>query len=66
MTEDGRAPDIERVWEHSIKPLLEEHFYGTGRDVEAEFGPKALERRVAEAADATPLKDSSEADAANR
>ena len=65
MTEDGRAPDIERVWEHSIKPLLEEHFYGTGRDIEAEFGPKALERRVAEAADATPLKDSSEADAAN-
>ena len=48
-----------------IKPLLEEHFYGTGRDIEAEFGPKALERRMAEAADATPPEDELEADAAD-
>ena len=52
MTKDGTAPDLERIWAHSVMPLLEEHYYGTGRDLEAEFGLAAIRRRVAAAADA--------------
>ena len=63
MTADGTAPDVARVWEHAIKPLLEEHFYGTERDIESEFSPKALAKRIAEAADATPLVDGADLDA---
>ncbi|MCY4087739.1 MAG: AAA family ATPase [Actinomycetia bacterium] len=36
--------DLDRVWRFAIKPLLEEHYYGTGRDVE-EFSFEALSRR---------------------
>lgn len=64
MTRTGVAPDVERVWTHAIKPLLEEHFYGTGRDIEAEFGPSALERRISEAADASSTEDEPNTDAA--
>ncbi|MDQ3662111.1 MAG: AAA family ATPase [Actinomycetota bacterium] len=63
MTADGTAPDVDRVWEHAIKPLLEEHFYGTERDIESEFSPKALAKRIAEAADATPVVDEAASDA---
>ncbi len=38
----GGPPNLERVWKHAILPLLEEHFFGTGKDVEAEFGLSAL------------------------
>ncbi len=51
MTEDGSARDLDRVWRHDLKPLLEERYFGSGRDIEAEFGLKALGRRLAEAAD---------------
>jgi len=61
MTADAEAPDVGRIWKHAVKPLLEEHFYGTGRDIDGEFGPKALERRVAEAVDATLPEDDSDA-----
>lgn len=53
MTRDGSAPDLERVWDHAILPLLEERFYGTGRDLEGEFGLNAIRKKVAAAADAT-------------
>ena len=42
MTADGSAPNLQRAWQHAIMPLLEEYYYGTGRDVEGEFGLKAL------------------------
>jgi 5-methylcytosine-specific restriction protein B len=42
ITPDGREPNLERIWKHAILPVLEEHYYGTGRDVRAEFGLKAL------------------------
>ncbi len=42
MTADGSAPNLERAWQHAIMPLLEEYYYGTGRDLESEFGLKAL------------------------
>ena len=52
MTKDATAPDLERTWAFAIMPLLEEHYYGTGRDLEAEFGLTAIRKRVAAAADA--------------
>ena len=36
--------DLDRVWRFAIKPLLEEHYYGTGRSVE-EFSFAALARQ---------------------
>jgi hypothetical protein len=53
MTADGSNPDLDTVWEYSIKPLLVEHYYGEGRDIENEFGPKALADQVASEADST-------------
>ena len=37
---------LERIWRTAILPLLEEHFFGEGRDIEAEFGLKALRKRL--------------------
>lgn len=47
ITADASEPNLERVWEHAIVPLLEEHFYGTERDVRDEFGLEALRRSLA-------------------
>ena len=33
---------LERVWRTELLPLLEEHHYGEGVDVEARYGPSAL------------------------
>lgn len=62
MTPDGSAPRLEQVWEHALKPLLEEHFYGSDRDIEGEFGFESLRRRLAEEADATVAAPDSEPD----
>lgn len=62
MTADGSAPNVERVWQHAIKPLLEEHFYGSGRDLDAEFSPGALRKRLSEAVDTVPIETTSQAD----
>ncbi|HET8863648.1 MAG TPA: AAA family ATPase [Solirubrobacterales bacterium] len=32
MNREGRAPNLERIWERSIMPMLHEHFYGTSWD----------------------------------
>lgn len=42
MTSGGQPPRLEHVWERSILPLLEEHYFGTQRDVRGEFGLAAL------------------------
>ena len=47
MTPDGSEPNLDRIWKHAIKPLLEEHFYGVGRDIDAEFGLKHLRSQIA-------------------
>lgn len=47
MTSGGQAPRLEHVWERSILPLLEEHYFGTQRDVRSEFGLAALRDRLA-------------------
>jgi MoxR-like ATPase len=46
MTRDGQAPNLERAWTHAILPVLEEHLYGTGRDVAHEFGLGAIEQSL--------------------
>lgn len=42
MTKDGSPPNLERVWKHAILPVLEEHLYGSGRDIAADFGLAAI------------------------
>lgn len=37
---------LERIWRTAILPLLEEHFFGEGRKVEAEFGLAALRKKA--------------------
>lgn len=57
MTSTGKARDLERVWTYSILPVLEEHYYGSGKDVENEFGLAAIRKRVGAAADAPAEPD---------
>jgi len=52
ITKGGTAPDLERIWRRAILPLLEEHLFGTGRDVHQEFGLKQLRKKLADQADA--------------
>jgi MoxR-like ATPase len=47
MTKDGAAPQLERVWEHAILPVLEEHLYGTGRKVQDEFSLDSVRNALA-------------------
>jgi len=37
---------LERIWRTAIMPLLEEHYFGQGRDLEREFGLAALTAAV--------------------
>jgi 5-methylcytosine-specific restriction enzyme B len=37
---------LERIWRTAILPLLEEHYFGQGRDLDKEFGLAALSRAV--------------------
>ncbi|OAI40077.1 hypothetical protein AYO39_00255 [Actinobacteria bacterium SCGC AG-212-D09] len=52
MTSDGAMPDLEVAWEHAIMPLLEEHYYGTGRNLGNDFGLSSLRKKLAAEADA--------------
>jgi 5-methylcytosine-specific restriction protein B len=54
ITRDAAPPDLDRVWKHAIIPLLEEHYFGTGRDVAAEFGLTALRKSLEVSASAEP------------
>lgn len=60
MTKGGTAPDLERIWRYSIMPLLEEHYYGSGRDLEDQFGIAAIRKSVAAKADAEVEPDTEE------
>jgi MoxR-like ATPase len=42
MTKDGSPPNLERVWKHAILPVLEEHLYGSGRNIADDFGLAAM------------------------
>jgi MoxR-like ATPase len=60
MGPNGRPPDLERVWKHAIMPLLEEHFYGTTRNVATDFGLKALRKALGPADDPAAGESSAE------
>lgn len=48
MSKNIREGDrLERVWKQAIMPLLEEHFFGEGRDIEATFGLSAVRSSLA-------------------
>jgi MoxR-like ATPase len=47
ISKDGKEPDLERIWEREIMPLLREHFYGTTSDL-GRFELAALRRLIAE------------------
>lgn len=49
MNREGEVPDLERIWERGIMPLLREHYYGTTWDADR-FALATLRRLVAEAA----------------
>jgi 5-methylcytosine-specific restriction protein B len=57
MTADGTAPNIERVWQYAILPLLEEYYFGTGRDVPKDFSITQVRKKI------TPNEDTFEAPA---
>jgi 5-methylcytosine-specific restriction protein B len=42
---------LERIWRTAISPLLAEHYFGEGRDIEAEFGLAALRARLQSSGD---------------
>jgi 5-methylcytosine-specific restriction enzyme B len=50
MTERDPAVQLEHIWENALMPLLEEHFYGSGRAIHDDFGLAALRRRLDEEA----------------
>jgi 5-methylcytosine-specific restriction protein B len=47
MNRDGEEPNLERVWERGIMPLLREHYYGTTWDADR-FSLGALRKLTAE------------------
>jgi len=49
---------LQRIWRTAILPLLEEHFFGEGRNVAAEFGLAALRKKGSvPATDEVPIDD---------
>lgn len=46
ITRDGTAPDLERIWQREIMPLLREHHYGTSWD-EGRFSLSTLRQELA-------------------
>jgi 5-methylcytosine-specific restriction protein B len=62
MGRETAAPAVEDVWRHQIIPLLEEHYYGTDHDVEAEFGLSVIRSRIAAAADESTSEPESDAE----
>jgi hypothetical protein len=45
MNRAGEAPDLDRIWERAILPLLHEHYFGTGWDASS-HGLTALRRQI--------------------
>jgi 5-methylcytosine-specific restriction enzyme B len=54
-----RPGGLERIWRHALLPLLEEHFYGTGIDIEERFGLPALRRDLRRTNDSSTNETSS-------
>src|SRR5690348_5222749 len=48
MTRRVAEPEgLERIWKTAILPLLAEHYFGEGRDIEREFGLTTLRKSLA-------------------
>jgi AAA domain (dynein-related subfamily)/EVE domain len=45
MNREGEAPDLDRIWERAIMPLLHEHYYGTSWEQDS-YGLAALRRLI--------------------
>ena len=53
MSKKVADPDgLDRIWRTAILPLLAEHYFGEGRDIDAEFGLAALRSRLEPPSDA--------------
>jgi 5-methylcytosine-specific restriction protein B len=52
MSRSGAEPDLQRIWEFDLLPLLAERFHGSGIDVAAAFSLDVVEREAANRADA--------------
>jgi len=50
----GEPGGLDRIWRTAILPLLTEHYFGEGRDIDAEFGLAALRARVQPAPENRP------------
>jgi AAA domain (dynein-related subfamily)/EVE domain len=50
MTDPDAGPDLERIWDRGIMPLLEEYYYGTTWDAD-KFGLAKLKARLAQVSD---------------
>ena len=46
ITGTGAYPNLDRVWRHAIMPVLEEYFYGSGMNLEEQFGLAALRKTL--------------------
>jgi 5-methylcytosine-specific restriction protein B len=47
MTRRIAEPEgLERIWKTAILPLLTEHYFGEGRDIDREFGLQALRKTL--------------------
>lgn len=55
MNRDGTAPDLDRIWERAIMPLLHENYYGTTWDP-ARFTLGALRKLGTDGDAATPVE----------
>jgi 5-methylcytosine-specific restriction enzyme B len=51
---------LERIWRTAILPLLAEHYFGEGRDIDREFGLSALRGRVSQGTMAPDLSGGAE------
>jgi 5-methylcytosine-specific restriction protein B len=55
---------LDRIWRTAILPLLAEHYFGEGRDIEAEFGLATLRSRLRSTDEDSEI-DTTEADLAH-
>lgn len=51
---------LDRIWRTAILPLLAEHYFGEGRDIDAEFGLAALRHRLQPAKDTHAVAEADE------
>lgn len=53
---------LDRIWRTAILPLLAEHYFGEGRDIETEFGLATLRSRTAPVGESDPIEAAADVD----